>query len=275
MTEPTSDPMRWKIARELRAEIESGQRRPGDKLPSSRAFAERYGVSVGTVNQAMEVLGREGLIASRDRSGRVVAARTENTPAARPRVVYVGGYSGSGKSEFGHALARLSKWAIFDKEALTRSVVDAALVQSGSTISDRESALYREVFEPAEYQCLAGSVSENVACGVSVIAIAPFQAQFSAATWFERQAATLAAAGADMSVVWVRCSTEAMRSNLTRRAAAADTWKLGHWDQYIASIDAEFVPTWAHTIVNNDVDDEPIQAQAKAFLLRLKNLTEA
>uniref|UniRef100_UPI0007A378D1 AAA family ATPase n=1 Tax=Nocardia pseudovaccinii TaxID=189540 RepID=UPI0007A378D1 len=252
MTESTSsEARRWQIARALRTEIESGRLRPGEKLPSSRALAEQWGVSLGTVNQAMEQLGHEGLIATRPRSGRVVADRAtgDQQRTARPRVVFVGGYAGSGKTAVGRVLARETSWALLDKEMLTRSVVDAALVQLGSTIADRESALYRDVVEPAEYQCLAAAVSENIACGVSVIAIAPYLEQFGNRAWFDRQAASLAEQGAEMSVIWVGCSTEVMRSHLERRAAAKDTWKLGHWDEYLAGVDTEFAPAWPHTVI--------------------------
>ncbi|WP_159850662.1 AAA family ATPase [Nocardia sp. CY41] len=280
MTESTSsEGRRWQIARELRTEIESGRLRPGEKLPSSRALAERWGVSIGTVNLAMDQLGHEGLIHTRPRSGRVVADRAaaagDRPRPPQPRVVYVGGYAGSGKTEVGRVLARETRWAILDKEVLTRSVVDAALVQLGSTIADRESALYREVIEPAEYQCLAAAVSENIAYGVSVIAIAPFLEQFANRAWFERQAASLAEQGADMSVIWVASSTEVMRTHLERRAAAKDTWKLGHWDQYLAGVDAQFAPAWPHTVIGNNLDDEPIQAQVKTFLRRLEPLPAA
>src|SRR5262245_12697785 len=138
MTEQISgDARSAQIAREIRNDIEAGRLRPGDRLPATRALAGQWGVGLGTVNTAMEQLGREGLIISRARAGRVVADRPETAtkrPAlVRPRAVYVGGYAGSGKTETGRVLARQTGWAMLDKDTLTRSVVDTALVQLGST----------------------------------------------------------------------------------------------------------------------------------------------
>ncbi|MEV4241322.1 GntR family transcriptional regulator [Nocardia sp. NPDC049737] len=263
------------IAREIRNDIEAGRLRPGDRLPATRALAEQWSVGLGTVNTAMEQLVREGLVISRPRSGRVVADRPElaavkSTPV-RPRVVYVGGYAGSGKTETGRILARQTGWAMLDKDTLTRSVVDTALVQLGSTIADRESSIYLDFVRPAEYQCLEAAVLENISCGVSVIATAPYLKEFREAAWFERTAATLAGLGADMSVIWIRCSAASMRSYIERRGAARDTWKLTNWDQYIDGIDVTFEPPWPHTVISNNPADEPIQAQVKVFLEELES----
>ncbi|MFC9898540.1 GntR family transcriptional regulator [Nocardia sp. NPDC127579] len=274
MTEQISgDARSAQIAREIRNEIEAGRIRPGAKLPSSRTLAEQWNVGLGTVNTAMDQLVREGLIVSRPRSGRVVsdAAQRAARPAlARPRAVFVGGYAGSGKTETGRILARQTGWAMLDKDTLTRSVVDTALVQLGSTISDRESDIYLNVVRPAEYQCLESTVIENVSCGVSVIATAPYLKEFHEPAWFERTAATLDGLGVDMSVIWIRCSVDSMRSYIERRGAARDTWKLANWSEYTGKIDPKFAPPWAHTVISNNSSDEPLQTQIAAFLRTLE-----
>lgn len=276
MTEQISnDPRSAQIARELRNDIEAGRLRPGDKLPTTRKLAEQWHVGLGTVNKAMDLLLAEGLIVSRARSGRIVAntaaAATGDTKPTltRPRAVFIGGYAGSGKTETGRILARETGWPILDKDTLTRSVVDAALVQFGSTIADRESSTYLQVVRPAEYQCLEAAVAENIGCGISVVATAPYLLEFRERAWFERTSATLASLGADMSVVWIRCSTASMRSYIERRGAARDTWKLAHWDEYTQGVDEQFSPPWPHTVITNNPHDEPLQAQVKTFLKKL------
>lgn len=261
------------IARELRNEIEAGRLRPGSKLPSTRALATQFGVSVAPVNDAMAILEEEGLVVSRPRSGRIVSETA--TPGAprrrvgRPQVIYVGGYAGSGKTEFGRTLARLSGWAMLDKDTLTRSVVDMALVQLGSTVADRESDLYMTHVRPAEYECLAATVRENVGCGVSVIATAPYIREFSSEAWFRRTAVELDTLGADMTVVWIRASADSMHSYITRRGAARDSAKLADWDQYTNLIDLEFAPAWTYTLVTNNPDSSPLRDQAESLLAKI------
>lgn len=258
------------IARELRNEIEAGRLRPGQKLPSTRALAEQFGVSVAPVNDAMAVLEREGLVVSKPRSGRSVSdTATPGAPrrrVGRPQVIYVGGYAGSGKTEFGRTLARLSGWAMLDKDTLTRSVVDTALVQLGSTPADRESDLYMDLVRPAEYECLAAAVKENVACGVSVIATAPYIREFSSEAWFRRTAVDLDTLGVDMTVVWIRADADSMHSYITRRGAARDSWKLANWAQYTGAIDLTFAPAWDYTLVTNNSESAPLRDQAQDLL---------
>lgn len=64
-----SGPLYMQIYRDLRAEIENGQRRAGDRLPSRRALAAQLGVSVNTVDGAYSQLLSEGFLEARPRSG--------------------------------------------------------------------------------------------------------------------------------------------------------------------------------------------------------------
>lgn len=270
----SSDPRRRQISRELRNDIESGRLKPGDRMPSNRSLATQWGVGTGTVNAALEELIADGLVISRPRSGRVVAPRAaavemKQPKPVRPRAIYVGGYAGSGKTEVGRTLARETGWAMLDKDTLTRSVVEAALTQLGVSPADRESATYLDVIRPAEYQCLESAVAENISCGVSTIATAPYLREFTSKMWFERTSASLESLGADMSVLWIRCSPSSMWSYITRRGAARDGWKLAHWEQYLAGVDERFEPPWPHTIISNDATDEPIQTQVRQFLQSL------
>ncbi|MEG8183936.1 GntR family transcriptional regulator [Nocardia terpenica] len=262
------------IARELRNDIEAGRLRPGERIPSTRELAAQFKVSVGMINDAMEVLTKEGLIFNRPRSGRFVAesatAPTEPMHPQRPRAVIVGGYAGSGKTEFGRILARETGWAMIDKDTITRSVVDAALVELGSSMQDRDSDIYLNAIRPAEYECLESAMLENIECGTSVICTAPYLREFKQRSWFERTSATLSTLGADTSVIWIACDADSMYSYVKRRGAIRDTWKLGHWDEYLArDVTESFRPPWPHTVVVNNRDSEPLQVQAKAFLRSL------
>uniref|UniRef100_UPI003F494C63 GntR family transcriptional regulator n=1 Tax=Nocardia sp. CA-095871 TaxID=3239971 RepID=UPI003F494C63 len=271
----TEEARHRQIARELRNEIEAGRLRPGQRLPSTRALAEQFGTSVAPINDAMAILERDGLVVTRPRSGRIVsetaAPGAPRRRTGRPQAIYVGGYAGSGKTEFGRTLARLSGWAMLDKDTLTRNVVDMALTQLGSNASDRESDLYLTQVRPVEYECLAAAVRENVGCGVSVIVTAPFIKEFGSEAWFRRTAVELDTLGADMTVAWIRCGPDSMHSYITRRGAARDSWKLAHWDEYVPAMDLEFSPAWEHTIVTNDVDSAPLREQAQALIKSLRD----
>ncbi|ULD38919.1 GntR family transcriptional regulator [Rhodococcus qingshengii] len=251
------------IAQALHNDIDAGIHKPGDVLPSSRTLAEQWGVSRGVVTRALGKLVDAGLVIGVPRGGYEVAARGTTT---RPHVILIGGYAGSGKSELGRILARLTHWPIIDKDTITRPVVEAALETLDRSYDDRESEDYVRIIRPREYEALASTIDENVACGTSVIATAPYLREFADPTWAARTIAHYTAQGAEVHVLWVRCSIETMQLYLRRRGAGRDGWKLSNWNSYIAGVDTNFTPVLEHTVIVNDPDSEPLQDQARAFL---------
>ncbi|HEX8384616.1 MAG TPA: GntR family transcriptional regulator [Rubricoccaceae bacterium] len=70
------------IVEGLRYEIGAGTYRPGERLPSTRAFGEQLGVSFHTVRKAYQTLAAEGALDAH-RGGYSVAERTALTRAER------------------------------------------------------------------------------------------------------------------------------------------------------------------------------------------------
>lgn len=60
------------IVAQLRAMIERGELRPGDRLPAERALAEQFSVSRNTVREAIRVLSEHGVLESRHGAGTFV-----------------------------------------------------------------------------------------------------------------------------------------------------------------------------------------------------------
>jgi DNA-binding GntR family transcriptional regulator len=64
ITMPTADfvPYYAEIMNDLRGQIADGRLQPGDRLPSTRALANHYGHSPGTVREAIKRLMEEGVL---------------------------------------------------------------------------------------------------------------------------------------------------------------------------------------------------------------------
>lgn len=218
----------------------------------------------------MKLLADEGVIVSESRSRRVVRApeQAEAGPVrnSRPNVIMIGGYAGSGKSELARIIARETGWALLDKDTLTRPVVERALEALGESPNDRESEAYLSEVRPREYEALAAAVLENLQCGTSVIATAPYVREFQDPAWLERTADDYAALDARVTLVWVYCDTRTMHSYLRRRGAARDASKLADWQQYATGLDLDFRPGVDHVVVENCASSTPLQAQARALL---------
>ncbi|MCP2266395.1 GntR family transcriptional regulator [Promicromonospora thailandica] len=260
-----------RVVRTIRNDIEAGRLVDGEALPSTRDLAKQMEVSVFTINEAMKSLASEGLIENRPGSRRIVRSSRPVTPPDRagrpPHTYFVGGYAGSGKSEFGRVLARLTGAAVIDKDTITRAVVESHLEDLGRSPHDRESETYLDRVRPREYENLLATVLENAELGVGVIATAPFVQEFSSRAWIDRTRAQLDAHGVGLTLVWVTTDVETMHIYLRRRGAARDSVKLANWDDYVATrIDTDFRPAGAHVVIENSADSEPLQSQAARML---------
>ncbi|WP_063771990.1 GntR family transcriptional regulator [Kitasatospora mediocidica] len=78
-------PAYLRLADALRAEILSGQRPPGSRVPSIAELHREYGMSEQPVRQALRVLAAEGLIEGRPGSGTYVRERPTLVRVARGR----------------------------------------------------------------------------------------------------------------------------------------------------------------------------------------------
>ena len=73
-------PLYHQIAEALRYQIATGRVKAGDRLPSVRAAAERWGVNLHTVRRAYSELSGEGLVETRAPNGTRVTMRGRRTP---------------------------------------------------------------------------------------------------------------------------------------------------------------------------------------------------
>jgi GntR family transcriptional regulator len=68
-----SGPLYQKVRQQLKQQIDRGFWKPGDMLPTEPQLGEQFGVSAGTVKQALLSLARDGLIIRRAGKGTFVA----------------------------------------------------------------------------------------------------------------------------------------------------------------------------------------------------------
>jgi DNA-binding transcriptional regulator YhcF (GntR family)/AcrR family transcriptional regulator len=78
------EPPYRRIVAEIRTRILTGELRPGDRVPSIRQIARRWGVAVATATKVMATLRDDGLVEAKVGSGAVVSARTSPTQPVPP-----------------------------------------------------------------------------------------------------------------------------------------------------------------------------------------------
>ncbi|MGW1676057.1 TetR/AcrR family transcriptional regulator C-terminal domain-containing protein [Saccharopolyspora sp. NPDC002376] len=74
-----------RIVTDIRARIDSGDLRPGDRVPSTRQITDEWGVAMATATKALATLRREGLVHPVTGTGTVVADPTGRAPRPRTR----------------------------------------------------------------------------------------------------------------------------------------------------------------------------------------------
>ncbi|HET6354865.1 AAA family ATPase [Streptomyces sp.] len=169
----------------------------------------------------------------------------------RPVLIMVGGFAGSGKTEFARFVTQLTGWPLLDKDPLTRPLVEQLLVALDGDPNDRHTDLYRQRVRAVEYDCLMQAAYANINCGISTVLSAPFIAEMTDPAWMSRLTNRCGAMGVDVFPIWVQCDAESMREYITFRSAARDAWKLQRWDEYMATIDLELRPAVPHLVVDN------------------------
>lgn len=169
----------------------------------------------------------------------------------RPLLVLVGGYAGSGKSEFGKALARVTGWAVIDKDVTARPMTEQLLQARGADPNDRHSELYLDHVRPLEYRSTMEAACRSLECKLSTVVTAPFLRELNDESWCSRLIHRCASLGADVAFVWVDCDLPTMHDHIRQRGAARDAWKLAHWDEYEATVDIRMRPCVSHIVVDN------------------------
>ncbi|MFD5429705.1 AAA family ATPase [Streptomyces sp. NPDC127084] len=242
-------------------EAQIGFRRalPGEdapvSVPAPTIASRRFPDQPQAVRQALSSI-RDGTndVDSEALRNRVIDAWSRRNAGGSldgPSVVLVGGFAGSGKSEFAKFLGGLTGWPVLDKDSLTRPLVDQLLIALGGEANDRSSELYREKVRPLEYRCLMEAAWDNVDCGISTILDAPFISEFSQADWMQRFQNRCRSKRVSVATIWVECDPESMREYIEFRGAARDAWKMSAWDEYVSGLDLNLRPQGPHFVVDN------------------------
>jgi GntR family transcriptional regulator len=101
-----TEPMYWRIAQELRQEIESGHPRPGEQLPTELELRDRYDASRNTVRDAIKWLTNRQLVETRPGQGTFVVQKIEPFVTTLSADSETGLGGGEGEAAFAEINAR-------------------------------------------------------------------------------------------------------------------------------------------------------------------------
>ena len=102
---------------------------------------------------------------------------------------------------------------------------------------NRSSQFFEENIRNYEYEVIVDLALEALDYDDLVLINAPFTREVRDLAYMNELRRRLAAKGADLCVIWVETSIEVCRQRMMKRNSSRDTWKLAHWDEYIATRD--------------------------------------
>lgn len=185
------------------------------------------------------------------------------TDRRTPRVVFVIGPAGSGKSSVARRIAGSLRAVYLDKDTLATRFTGLLLRQSGADAHERDSSpFYRDEILPIEYETLLGACGDNLAIGNDVVLDAPFGRFYADTDYVARAAEVYAWGVVDPIVAHVHASGSTVLGRIVDRGEARDGWKIEHWDEFWVGADADAC-AWAgarHCTVDNSGTEPDLTA---------------
>jgi predicted kinase len=156
-----------------------------------------------------------------------------------PKVFFVIGPAGSGKSSVSRLIAGHFGAAYIDKDTATIRFTELLLTLNNSDPNERDNnEFYQRTIMPLEYATILDLAGDNLRAGNSVVLDAPFGKYFSDADYLADVRSKHRWPEAELIVVQVRLSGDALRRRLLDRGYPRDEWKLANWETFWAGAQA-------------------------------------
>lgn len=157
-----------------------------------------------------------------------------------PRVIFLVGPAGSGKSTVGKLIASHFKFAYLDKDVVCNKFTGKLLEAKGISPNARDGCeFYQKQVMPLEYETLLEIAADNIKRGISVILDAPFVGYFADDDYIDKLSEKYNLENYVPLVLRVTVSSETLFKRIKERNIKRDEWKLENWDEFIESLKAK------------------------------------
>lgn len=138
-----------------------------------------------------------------------------------------------GKTFISKALSKQLKHVVYlDKDTLI-TLSKQIFVVAGEPYN-RSSEFFEENIRDYEYNCVVDLALEALEYDDIVLINAPFTREIRDVEYIRQLKEKLAVKQATLVIVWVETSPDIVHERMIRRNSDRDTWKLEHWDEYMA-----------------------------------------
>jgi predicted kinase len=161
------------------------------------------------------------------------------TNVNHPRLMLFAGHAGTGKSTLAKlALPKIIETTqtpvfILDKDTAYGTFSSQVMKITTGFGNDRDSPFYLENLRDFEYSGLLDIARENLSLGVSVILVGPFTRELQRGLFFDPLSLGMPAQ-TQIRIAWVELDALEAKRRIIKRGDIRDSWKLDHWEQYLA-----------------------------------------
>ncbi|MBU3182071.1 AAA family ATPase [Clostridium psychrophilum] len=141
----------------------------------------------------------------------------------------------SGKTYISKKLAEALRHVVYlDKDTLIK-LSKQIFVVAGEEYN-RSSDFFNENIRDYEYETIVELAMEALNYDDIVLINAPFTKEIRDLNYIKKLKVALKEKNASLVVIWVETSIEVTQQRMIERNSDRDTWKLAHWNEYIAGI---------------------------------------
>jgi predicted kinase len=138
-----------------------------------------------------------------------------------------------GKTFISKQLAKTLKHVVYlDKDTLI--VLSKQIFQVAGQPYDRSSEFFEKNIRDYEYETVVALAMEALDYDDIVLINAPFTEEIRDMNYINNLKTALKEKNARLVIVWVETTIEVCRQRMNARNSDRDTWKLAHWEEYIA-----------------------------------------
>ncbi len=147
-----------------------------------------------------------------------------------------------GKTYISKELAKNLKNVVYlDKDTLI--VLSKQIFVVANQEYNRSSDFFEKYIRDYEYYAVLDLAFEALDYANIVLINAPFTREIRDQKYIDNLKARLAEKGAVLKVIWVETDPEVCHQRMIDRGSDRDTWKLEHWDEYIAGVNFDIPET--------------------------------
>ena len=141
-----------------------------------------------------------------------------------------------GKTFVAKNLAKaLNNCVYLDKDDLI--VLSRKIFEVAGEPFDRSSDFFHEWIRDAEYDAIMEVGLDALNYNDTVILNAPFKKEIRDQKWLADLRTKLSNLSAELVLIWIHTDIEVVHQRMVSRNSERDTWKIEHWDEYVATQD--------------------------------------